>query len=131
LSDSVQPEERRFTQYPHQPIASALSVLAHRAFFWRGCYWSKDFRLPSLKNLPILGQRGVASSWCNLAWKHCIKLVEYAEGELPGMLVHRKVILESLLQGLPQKCLQGNAELISITQTVNSVIAHFKNGTDD
>jgi 2-polyprenyl-6-methoxyphenol hydroxylase-like FAD-dependent oxidoreductase len=55
--------------------------------------------------------------------------VKYTEGELPGMLVHRKVILESLLQGLPHQCLQVNSELISITQTVNSVIAHFKNGT--
>jgi salicylate hydroxylase len=53
----------------------------------------------------------------------------YAEGELPGMLVHRKVILEALLQGLPSDCLRGNAELVSITQTADTVIAHFRDGT--
>jgi salicylate hydroxylase len=54
----------------------------------------------------------------------------YAEGELPGMLVHRKVILEALLQGLPSDCLRGNAELVSVTQTDKTVIAHFKDGSD-
>lgn len=53
----------------------------------------------------------------------------YAEGELPGMLVHRKVILEALLQELPLDCLRGNAELASISQTPNTVIAHFKDSS--
>ena len=55
--------------------------------------------------------------------------VSYKEHELPGMLVHRKVILEALLDNLPSERLCGNAELQSITQTSNSVIAHFKDGS--
>lgn len=54
--------------------------------------------------------------------------VSYAEDELPGMLVHRKAILEALLDALPPETLHGNAELESITQTATSVIARFKNG---
>lgn len=54
--------------------------------------------------------------------------VSYADDELPGMLVHRKAILEALLSPLPPDCIQGNAELRSVTQTDNSVTAHFKDG---
>lgn len=53
----------------------------------------------------------------------------YAEGELPGLLVHRKAILEALLAPLPPDCVQGNAELRSITQTEDKVIAYFKDGS--
>lgn len=55
--------------------------------------------------------------------------VSYGEHELPGMLVHRKVILEALHDKLPSECLQGNAELQSITQTADRAIAHFKDGS--
>lgn len=55
--------------------------------------------------------------------------VSYSEDELPGLLVQRKIILEALLDNLPSKCLYNNAELRSITQTPNSVIAHFKDGS--
>jgi salicylate hydroxylase len=54
--------------------------------------------------------------------------VSYAEGELPGMLVHRKPILEALLSHVPPTCLQYGAELDSITQLPERVIAHFKDG---
>ncbi len=55
--------------------------------------------------------------------------VTYAEDELPGMLVHRKAILEAILDTLPPNCIHFNAELASITQTENSAIAHFKDGS--
>ena len=32
------------------------------------------------------------------------EIVEYQEGELPGMLIHRKAILETLLEELPSEC---------------------------
>ncbi len=54
--------------------------------------------------------------------------MSYEDNELPGMLVHRKAILEALLDGLPSDCIQGNAELQSVTQTDRSVIAHFQDG---
>lgn len=54
--------------------------------------------------------------------------VSYAEDELPGMLVHRKSILEALLAPLPPDCVHGNAELRSITQTENKVTACFQDG---
>ena len=55
--------------------------------------------------------------------------VTYEESELPGMLVHRKVILEALLEPLPPECLHLNAEFESVTQTSNSVVAHFTDGS--
>lgn len=55
--------------------------------------------------------------------------VTYKEDELPGMLVHRKVILEAILQTLPPDAIQLNAQLSSITQTPHSAIAHFKDGS--
>jgi 2-polyprenyl-6-methoxyphenol hydroxylase-like FAD-dependent oxidoreductase len=48
--------------------------------------------------------------------------------ELPGMLIHRKAILEVLLDAVPATCLHGNAELTTITQTPSGVTAHFKDG---
>ncbi len=46
--------------------------------------------------------------------------ITYEENELPGMLVHRKAILEALLDELPPDC---------IAQTEHSAIAHFKDGS--
>jgi 2-polyprenyl-6-methoxyphenol hydroxylase-like FAD-dependent oxidoreductase len=55
--------------------------------------------------------------------------VSYAEDELPGMLVHRKAILEAILDGLPADCIRCNAELKSVSQTEDVVIAHFQDGS--
>jgi 2-polyprenyl-6-methoxyphenol hydroxylase-like FAD-dependent oxidoreductase len=55
--------------------------------------------------------------------------VNYQEHELPGMLVHRKVILEALLDTLPAECLHCNADLAEIAQTKDGVTAHFKDGS--
>lgn len=55
--------------------------------------------------------------------------VTYEENELPGMLVHRKAILEALLDELPAECIRFNSDLLSIAQTEHSAIAHFKDGT--
>ncbi|MBE9183200.1 FAD-dependent monooxygenase [Microcoleus sp. LEGE 07076] len=55
--------------------------------------------------------------------------VTYEENELPGMLVHRKAILEAILDELPADCIHFNGELASIAQTDRSAIAHFKDGT--
>jgi salicylate hydroxylase len=55
--------------------------------------------------------------------------VTYADNELPGILIHRKAILEALLNSLPPGCVQGNAELRSVTQTRLGVIAHFQDGS--
>jgi len=55
--------------------------------------------------------------------------VTYGEDELPGMLVHRKAILEAILDTLPPNSIHFNSQLASITQTENSAIAHFKDGT--
>ena len=55
--------------------------------------------------------------------------VTYEENELPGILVHRKAILEALLDELPPDCIHFNAELASIAQTEHSAIAHFKDGS--
>ncbi len=55
--------------------------------------------------------------------------VTYQDSELPGMLVHRKVILEALLEPLPPECLHLNAQFKSLTQTSNSVVAHFSDGS--
>ena len=55
--------------------------------------------------------------------------VTYAEDELPGMLVHRKAILEAILDTLPPDLIKFNAQLSSIAQTDSSAIAHFKDGS--
>ena len=54
--------------------------------------------------------------------------VTYEENELPGMLVHRKAILEAILEPLPAGCLHLNSQFESVTQTDKGVIAHFSNG---
>jgi 2-polyprenyl-6-methoxyphenol hydroxylase-like FAD-dependent oxidoreductase len=54
--------------------------------------------------------------------------VTYEENELPGMLVHRKPILEALLAQVPQACLHYSAELEAIDQSPDRVVAHFKDG---
>jgi 2-polyprenyl-6-methoxyphenol hydroxylase-like FAD-dependent oxidoreductase len=55
--------------------------------------------------------------------------VSYTANELPGMLVHRKTILEALLDQLPRECLRSNAALQSIEQTACGAIAHFQDGS--
>jgi len=55
--------------------------------------------------------------------------VTYAPTELPGVLVHRRAILEALLENFPSECLHSNAALESVTQTDRQVIAHFKDGS--
>ncbi|MDX2216987.1 MAG: FAD-dependent monooxygenase [Oculatellaceae cyanobacterium bins.114] len=55
--------------------------------------------------------------------------VTYAETELPGILVHRRAILEALLADLPANCLHSNATLQSVTQSDRQVTAHFKDGS--
>lgn len=54
----------------------------------------------------------------------------YTETELPAMLVHRKAILEALLNALPQDCIHSNVELESVIQTPEAVIARFKDGSE-
>jgi 2-polyprenyl-6-methoxyphenol hydroxylase-like FAD-dependent oxidoreductase len=54
--------------------------------------------------------------------------VRYEDDELPGMLVHRKPILEALLDAVPPDILHYGAELDSITQHPKGVVAQFKNG---
>lgn len=54
--------------------------------------------------------------------------VTYGEDELPGLLLHRKVILEVLLDALPSGCLQCSAELDTVIQTPQGVMARFKDG---
>jgi 2-polyprenyl-6-methoxyphenol hydroxylase-like FAD-dependent oxidoreductase len=54
--------------------------------------------------------------------------ITYKKGELPGMLLHRKVILEVLLEALPSGCLHCDAELETVTQTPEGVTAQFKDG---
>jgi 2-polyprenyl-6-methoxyphenol hydroxylase-like FAD-dependent oxidoreductase len=54
--------------------------------------------------------------------------VQYCEDELPGMLVHRKPILEAILETVPSTCFHFGAELESVTQHSGGVIAHFKDG---
>lgn len=54
--------------------------------------------------------------------------VSYADNELPGMLVHRKAILEALLDAVPPECFHYNAELESVSQTPWGITAYFKDG---
>ncbi len=55
--------------------------------------------------------------------------VTYEENELPGMLIHRKAILEALLEVLLPECLYLNAQFKSVTQTDKGVIAYFSDGS--
>lgn len=55
--------------------------------------------------------------------------VTYQEDELPGILVHRKAILETLFEALPSKCCHFNSEFQSITQTEQGVTVFFKDGS--
>jgi salicylate hydroxylase len=55
--------------------------------------------------------------------------VSYEENELPGILIHRKTVLETLLDALPPDCLRFNSEFKSVTQTDHKVIAEFKDGS--
>ncbi|MBD2464912.1 FAD-dependent monooxygenase [Oscillatoria sp. FACHB-1407] len=55
--------------------------------------------------------------------------VTYAEAELPGILIHRRLILEALLAGFPSERLHTNASLQSLTQSDRQVVAHFKDGS--
>lgn len=54
--------------------------------------------------------------------------VTYEENELPGMLIHRKAILEALLEELPSDSIHFNAQVESVTQTKQMVTATFSNG---
>jgi 2-polyprenyl-6-methoxyphenol hydroxylase-like FAD-dependent oxidoreductase len=54
--------------------------------------------------------------------------VSYGEDEQPGMLVHRKSILEALLETVPPEIFHYGAEVESIAQQPGSVVAHFKDG---
>ncbi|MEM9905849.1 MAG: FAD-dependent monooxygenase, partial [Cyanobacteria bacterium P01_D01_bin.44] len=49
--------------------------------------------------------------------------------ELTGMLIHRGAILKTLLDYLPEDCLQTNAKLQAIEQTDEQVTAHFTDGS--
>ena len=55
--------------------------------------------------------------------------VAYEENELPGMLVHRKAILEALLETLPPESLHLNAQFKSVIQTERGVTVTFSNGS--
>ncbi len=52
----------------------------------------------------------------------------YGPNEIPAMLIHRRAILETLLDDLSPQLLHLNAEFASVTQTEQGVTAHFKNG---
>jgi 2-polyprenyl-6-methoxyphenol hydroxylase-like FAD-dependent oxidoreductase len=56
--------------------------------------------------------------------------VSYADHELPGMLVHRKPILEALLDTVPPDYMHYGAELESVTQQADGVVARFKDGQE-
>ena len=55
--------------------------------------------------------------------------VTYEENELPGMLIHRKAILETLLRELPPECLHLNAQFKTVIQNDRGVIAYFKDSS--
>jgi salicylate hydroxylase len=55
---------------------------------------------------------------------------EYLPNELPGILIHRKAILNTLLEFLPAECLHLNTEFESITQTEAGVAVTFQDGTE-
>ena len=54
---------------------------------------------------------------------------EHSADRMPGMLIHRKAILETLLEFLPQNCLHLDSVFESITQTEQEVTVNFNNGT--
>lgn len=54
--------------------------------------------------------------------------VNYENDELPGMLVHRKAILEALLDELPEDYLHTNHQFISLEKNDEKVTAYFTNG---
>lgn len=73
-----------------------------------------------VKNFEFRNLRGgVASS----------ESVTYEENELPGMLVHRKAILEALLETLPAECLHLNAQFRSATQSERGITVNFSDGS--
>uniref|UniRef100_B8HPN7 Monooxygenase FAD-binding n=1 Tax=Cyanothece sp. (strain PCC 7425 / ATCC 29141) TaxID=395961 RepID=B8HPN7_CYAP4 len=55
--------------------------------------------------------------------------VTYEENELPGLLIHRTAILSALLEQLPPGYLHCNAELESVSQTEDKVMASFSDGS--
>lgn len=54
---------------------------------------------------------------------------QYSAGQMPNILIHRKAILETLLEFLPQECLHLNAHCQAIAQTEDRVTVDFSNGT--
>ncbi|MEM1171559.1 MAG: FAD-dependent monooxygenase [Cyanobacteria bacterium P01_H01_bin.35] len=54
---------------------------------------------------------------------------EYEEKGIPGILIHCKAILESILTYLPQYCLHCNASFSHLEQIEDKVIAYFKDGS--
>ncbi|WP_036484140.1 FAD-dependent monooxygenase [Myxosarcina sp. GI1] len=54
---------------------------------------------------------------------------QYSTEQLPSLLIHRKAILETLLEFLPPESLHLNAEFESIESTEERVTAYFKDGT--
>jgi salicylate hydroxylase len=54
---------------------------------------------------------------------------QYSDNQLPGMLIHRKAILETFLEFLPPKCLHLNAQFQEIGQTEEQVTVNFSDGT--
>ena len=58
-----------------------------------------------------------------------LESVSYEESELPGLLVHRGAILNTLLEELPQNCLHLNAQFKSAIQSDQGAIAYFSDGS--
>lgn len=54
--------------------------------------------------------------------------VSYQDNELPAMLVHRKVILQALLEDLQSNCIYTNHKFVSLEQKEKKVTAYFKDG---
>ncbi len=52
----------------------------------------------------------------------------YRSGELPALLIHRGVILETLLEALPPDCLHLDAAFDSVQSTSAGVNVQFRNG---
>jgi 2-polyprenyl-6-methoxyphenol hydroxylase-like FAD-dependent oxidoreductase len=57
------------------------------------------------------------------------ELVDPTEDEVPGVLVHRKAILEALLAPLPSSCIRGNADFDRLSQTEQAVTVQFRDGS--
>ena len=58
-----------------------------------------------------------------------VQTVDYQVDELPGMLIHRKAILETLLSELPENILHLTKQLTHIEQTPETVTAYFQDGS--